>query len=69
MGRGKVGQRNSNRRFRVTSKLRNATVVAEEARALVDSEPNRFAVSIRRRHIGYRVQAECIRDRAEVPFL
>jgi hypothetical protein len=37
MGGGKIGQRNSNRRFEVTSELRNATVVAEQAGAMVDS--------------------------------
>jgi hypothetical protein len=38
MGRDEVGQRNSNRRFGKTSELSNGIVVAQEARAMVDSD-------------------------------
>ena len=37
MGRDEIGQRNSYRRFGLTSELSNALVVAEGARAMVDS--------------------------------
>jgi hypothetical protein len=37
MGGDKIGQRNSNRLFGMANELRNATVVAEQARAMVDS--------------------------------